>query len=134
MLRPRRYKALAKPTWTPPNYVFPLVWIPLKILQSASVLAVAGCRHRGRHPCVLLLHLPAWLASHASAAASSVGWYTQVAVLPRAGGAVAGVQVCARRPEPGAAAHGVWRAPGAGQLVEWCANQAAGPYAGRAAC
>lgn len=36
-----RYPSLAKPSWNPPGYVFPLVWIPLKLLQSAA-LAIVG--------------------------------------------------------------------------------------------
>lgn len=27
-------------SWTPPNYVFPLVWIPLKVMQSAALWLV----------------------------------------------------------------------------------------------
>ncbi|KAG2442717.1 hypothetical protein HXX76_002800 [Chlamydomonas incerta] len=34
------YKALKKPTWTPPNYVFPMVWIPLKTMQSVALWLV----------------------------------------------------------------------------------------------
>eukprot|EP00879_Flechtneria_rotunda_P004791 GHRR01005063.1.p1 GENE.GHRR01005063.1~~GHRR01005063.1.p1 ORF type:complete len:178 (+),score=42.45 GHRR01005063.1:103-636(+) len=34
------YKAIKKPSWTPPNWVFPAVWIPLKALQSASLWLV----------------------------------------------------------------------------------------------
>lgn len=34
------YKALQKPTWTPPNWVFPAVWIPLKVLQSVAAWLV----------------------------------------------------------------------------------------------
>jgi hypothetical protein len=33
------YKAIKKPTWTPPNWVFPAVWIPLKLLQSVGFLS-----------------------------------------------------------------------------------------------
>ncbi|KAI8467911.1 MAG: TspO/MBR-related protein [Monoraphidium minutum] len=32
--------AITKPDWTPPNWVFPAVWIPLKLLQSASLWLV----------------------------------------------------------------------------------------------
>ncbi|KAJ9508725.1 hypothetical protein QJQ45_028019, partial [Haematococcus lacustris] len=49
-----RYKSLKKPTWTPPNYVFPLVWIPLKAMQSlALMLAWRGGTMTGssaKHP------------------------------------------------------------------------------------
>eukprot|EP00891_Asterochloris_glomerata_P007484 jgi/Astpho2/7484/e_gw1.00114.177.1_t len=34
------YKALRKPTWTPPNYTFPLVWTSLKLAQSAALWLV----------------------------------------------------------------------------------------------
>ncbi|EFN54605.1 hypothetical protein CHLNCDRAFT_24614, partial [Chlorella variabilis] len=34
------YEALAKPAWTPPNWVFPAVWIPLKVLQSVAAWLV----------------------------------------------------------------------------------------------
>lgn len=34
------YKAIRKPTWTPPNWVFPAVWIPLKLLQSVALWLV----------------------------------------------------------------------------------------------
>ena len=35
------YPSLEKPSWNPPGYVFPLIWIPLKLLQSAA-LAIIG--------------------------------------------------------------------------------------------
>jgi len=35
------YPSLSKPSWNPPGYVFPLVWVPLKLLQSAA-LAIVG--------------------------------------------------------------------------------------------
>ncbi|KAJ9510506.1 hypothetical protein QJQ45_015980, partial [Haematococcus lacustris] len=51
---PTWYKSLKKPTWTPPNYVFPLVWIPLKAMQSlALMLAWRGGTMTGssaKHP------------------------------------------------------------------------------------
>lgn len=34
------YKDIKKPKWTPPNIVFPLVWIPLKIMQSVALWLV----------------------------------------------------------------------------------------------
>lgn len=35
------YKGLKKPTWNPPNWVFPAVWIPLKVMQSVALYLVA---------------------------------------------------------------------------------------------
>ncbi|EFJ52168.1 hypothetical protein VOLCADRAFT_87048 [Volvox carteri f. nagariensis] len=37
---PSWYKSLRKPNWTPPNYVFPMVWIPLKLMQSVALWLV----------------------------------------------------------------------------------------------
>lgn len=48
------YKALHKPSWTPPNYVFPSVWIPLKVLQSVAVWLVLK-KARTRNDLVLPL-------------------------------------------------------------------------------
>jgi len=31
------YATLAKPAWTPPNWAFPLAWIPLKIAQVTRI-------------------------------------------------------------------------------------------------
>ncbi len=36
------YDALAKPRWTPPNWVFPVVWSILYLLIAASAARVAG--------------------------------------------------------------------------------------------
>ena len=35
------YRSLAKPTWTPPDWVFPVVWSTLYILMSWSAMRVA---------------------------------------------------------------------------------------------
>ncbi|KAL0018447.1 hypothetical protein WJX77_010436 [Trebouxia sp. C0004] len=37
---PTWYRNLRKPEWTPPNWVFPAMWIPLKIAQSVAVWLV----------------------------------------------------------------------------------------------
>lgn len=36
------YAALKKPSWTPPNWVFPVVWTTLYILMAWSAARVAG--------------------------------------------------------------------------------------------
>ncbi|KAG2483454.1 hypothetical protein HYH03_017708 [Edaphochlamys debaryana] len=50
---PSWYKQLKKPTWTPPNYMFPLVWIPLKLMQSVALWSVCS-----RAPSAAALALP----------------------------------------------------------------------------
>uniref|UniRef100_A0A7S3VHW3 TspO/MBR-related protein n=1 Tax=Dunaliella tertiolecta TaxID=3047 RepID=A0A7S3VHW3_DUNTE len=37
---PNWYKTILRPKWTPPNYVFPLMWIPLKTIQSIAAAMV----------------------------------------------------------------------------------------------
>eukprot|EP00899_Mesostigma_viride_P012221 jgi/Mesvir1/209/Mv13553-RA.1 len=34
------YETIRKPSWTPPNFVFPLVWISLRILQVTALCKV----------------------------------------------------------------------------------------------
>jgi hypothetical protein len=34
------YKAIKKPEWTPPKWVFPAVWIPLKAMQTYALWLV----------------------------------------------------------------------------------------------
>jgi len=47
VLNPNWYAALAKPSWTPPSWAFPLAWIPLKLLQTfAASLAWAALDRR----------------------------------------------------------------------------------------
>lgn len=36
------YKTLAKPRWTPPNWLFPLAWVTLYLLMSAAAARLAG--------------------------------------------------------------------------------------------
>lgn len=36
------YKTLAKPAWTPPNWVFPVVWTSIYLLISFAGARVAG--------------------------------------------------------------------------------------------
>ena len=35
------YKSLAKPSWTPPNWLFPVAWTTLYILMSLAAMRVA---------------------------------------------------------------------------------------------
>src|SRR5689334_4344453 len=49
------YKAITKPKWTPPNWVFPAVWIPLKLAQSVSrqrkrLTTAQDCKQMGCTP------------------------------------------------------------------------------------
>ncbi|KAL3148375.1 hypothetical protein ABBQ38_013831 [Trebouxia sp. C0009 RCD-2024] len=37
---PTWYRSLKKPEWTPPNWMFPAVWIPLKLAQSVAAWLV----------------------------------------------------------------------------------------------
>lgn len=37
---PSWYLSLQKPSWNPPNWVFPAVWIPLKVMQSVALWLV----------------------------------------------------------------------------------------------
>mmetsp|Transcript_9636 Transcript_9636/g.23905 ORF Transcript_9636/g.23905 Transcript_9636/m.23905 type:complete len:166 (-) Transcript_9636:1093-1590(-) len=45
---PTWYKALRKPAWTPPNWAFPAVWIPLKLMQSYALSLI--WREARAHP------------------------------------------------------------------------------------
>jgi translocator protein len=36
------YKTLTRPTWTPPDWVFPVVWSSLYVLMSVAAARVAG--------------------------------------------------------------------------------------------
>jgi benzodiazapine receptor len=42
------YRALAKPSWTPPELAFPIVWTILYILMGIAAGLVWRSRHRGR--------------------------------------------------------------------------------------
>ena len=41
------YDALAKPGWTPPNWLFPVAWLTLYLLMSLSATRVAGVDSSG---------------------------------------------------------------------------------------
>lgn len=41
------YSALAKPTWTPPNWVFPTVWTTLYVLMAWSAARVSAAEGDG---------------------------------------------------------------------------------------
>lgn len=47
---PPRYKSLRKPAWNPPNWVFPAVWIPLKLMQSTAAALVWAEARTQTHP------------------------------------------------------------------------------------
>ncbi|KAK9805803.1 hypothetical protein WJX73_001710 [Symbiochloris irregularis] len=54
------YKQIKKPSWTPPPWVFPVVWIPLKILQSVAAWLVWR-----RSPSVVQAAVPlGWFIAH----------------------------------------------------------------------
>lgn len=42
------YKSLAKPSWTPPNWLFPVAWTTLYILMSLAAMRVAQLPDAGR--------------------------------------------------------------------------------------
>jgi len=48
------YRGLAKPAWNPPDWLFPVMWIPLKTLQVAGAALVwRAVGRRWAHPAVL---------------------------------------------------------------------------------
>ncbi|KAK9817800.1 hypothetical protein WJX72_002358 [[Myrmecia] bisecta] len=53
---PTWYQQLKKPDWTPPDWVFPTVWIPLKIAQSYALWVVCK-KARSREDLMLPLSL-----------------------------------------------------------------------------
>jgi tryptophan-rich sensory protein len=42
------YAALKKPSWTPPNWLFPVAWTTLYLLMSLSAMRVAGVPDAGQ--------------------------------------------------------------------------------------
>lgn len=72
------YQGLVKPRWTPPNWAFPLAWIPLKVAQTIAAGTLwRRCGHAVFDPAVVMyvLHISLGMpaiapASHASRAAA----------------------------------------------------------------
>jgi len=62
---PEWYGSLQKPSWTPPNLAFPIVWTSLKLLQSAGMARLVAAASAAAWAPASLLPLGAW-AVHAA--------------------------------------------------------------------